>query len=75
MYDARSFSAAQANRAIGGGFEDYKNTKVIFLDIENIHVVRESAQNLLKLCASRNELLWYSKVGETSMAYFAGSDC
>jgi hypothetical protein len=66
VFDARSFSAAQANRAIGGGFEDYKGTKVIFLDIENIHVVRESCQNLLKLCGSKNEFLWSSKLGETN---------
>eukprot|EP01126_Amoeba_proteus_P006791 TRINITY_DN12388_c0_g1_i2.p1 TRINITY_DN12388_c0_g1~~TRINITY_DN12388_c0_g1_i2.p1 ORF type:complete len:479 (-),score=76.26 TRINITY_DN12388_c0_g1_i2:99-1535(-) len=67
IFDSRSFAAAQANRTIGGGFEDYKNTKITFCDIDNIHAVRGSWQNLLELCSkgNRDDPMWLSKLTET----------
>ncbi len=70
VYDARSLAAAQANRAIGGGFEDYKSCKVNFCDIENIHVVRDSWKSLLKLCSSCDDGMWHAKLNETSLFFF-----
>lgn len=44
------FSAnAIANKAKGGGYESedaYKNAELVFLDIQNIHVMRESLRKL-----------------------------
>jgi len=45
IYDARSWVAAKANMLNGKGTENmsyYKNCRIEFLDIENIHKVRES---------------------------------
>ena len=45
VMDSRPKTNAQANRLGGGGFENkpnYKHVKIIFQDIENIHVVRNS---------------------------------
>lgn len=42
IYDARPKLNAQANRIKGGGFEDnrnYRNSELIFCDIDNIHEV------------------------------------
>lgn len=53
IYDARPYLAALANKAKGKGFEDiknYKNCEIAFMQIENIHHVRESYKKLLALC-------------------------
>jgi myotubularin-related protein 1/2 len=45
IYDARSWIAAKGNMLTGKGTENlsyYKNCELVFLDIENIHKVRES---------------------------------
>ena len=45
VYDARSWVAAKANMLKGKGAENsayYKNCEIVFLDIENIHKVRDS---------------------------------
>lgn len=44
IYDARKIAAAAGNRTRGGGYEDdyYYNVKYNFLNIENIHTMRES---------------------------------
>lgn len=45
IYDARSWVAAKANMLKGKGVEhssNYKNSEIVFLDIENIHKVRDS---------------------------------
>jgi len=67
VYDARSEAAAIGNLAIGGGFEDgYKNCKVVFCDVENIHAVRGSWKTLMKLCEAGggDDLVWYNKLQE-----------
>lgn len=72
VYDSRSFAAAQANRTLGGGFEDYKNTKILFCDIENIHAVRGSWQMLVKLCGkgNRNDPTFLTRFTETGTSFF-----
>ncbi|VDD87098.1 unnamed protein product [Enterobius vermicularis] len=47
IFDARPLVNAKVNKAKGGGFEDsYDNCRLFFLDIQNIHVVRESLRKL-----------------------------
>ncbi|UJR33275.1 hypothetical protein I4U23_020730 [Adineta vaga] len=49
ILDARSYTAALANRAKGGGFEHppyYTDCDVQFMNLPNIHVIRKSAQML-----------------------------
>jgi Myotubularin-related. len=48
--DARPKINAVANQAKGGGYEDmehYQNTELVFLDIANIHVMRDRFENIL----------------------------
>lgn len=55
IYDARPYLSAMGNRLNGKGFEDtknYRNCEIQFMDIENIHHVRESHRKLLNLCFS-----------------------
>lgn len=55
IFDARSYTAALANRAKGGGFEYppyYVNCDVQFMNLPNIHAVRRSSQMLR--CAIAN---------------------
>jgi myotubularin-related protein 1/2 len=45
IFDARPYVNAHAQRALGGGVENvnhYDNTELHFLNIENIHAIRES---------------------------------
>jgi myotubularin-related protein 3/4 len=49
ILDARSYTAAIANRAKGGGFEYppyYTDCDVQFMNLPNIHAIRKSAQML-----------------------------
>ncbi|RVE60243.1 hypothetical protein OJAV_G00179010 [Oryzias javanicus] len=48
IYDARPSVNAVANKATGGGYEgdEYQNAELVFLDIQNIHVMRESLKKL-----------------------------
>ncbi|CAL1295648.1 unnamed protein product [Larinioides sclopetarius] len=53
IMDARPSVNAVANKARGGGFESedsYQNAELIFLDIHNIHVMRESLRKLKEVC-------------------------
>jgi myotubularin-related protein 1/2 len=53
VMDARPIANAMANQAVGAGFEDtnrYKQAKIRFLQIPNIHVMRESVRKLHELC-------------------------
>jgi myotubularin-related protein 1/2 len=70
ILDARPFSNAMANRARGAGFEKtdlYCNVAIEWLDIENIHQMRESLDKLRILCLSvnTNETQWFSKLEGT----------
>lgn len=67
--DARPSANAIANKAKGGGYESedtYQNAEVIFLDIHNIHVMRESLRKLKELCFPLiDESKWLSGVEST----------
>lgn len=66
VMDCRKNIAATANSALGKGVEDEKNyqrTKVLFLDIENIHVMRAS----LKLVEEAIVVGGYGSVEDLNM--------
>jgi len=49
IMDARPKVNAMANIAAGGGYENenlYENVELVFLDIHNIHVMRESLRKV-----------------------------
>ena len=49
IYDARPKVNAVANMAKGGGYENedtYHNAEFVFLDIQNIHIMRESLRKV-----------------------------
>ncbi|XGW06574.1 hypothetical protein V3C99_016689 [Haemonchus contortus] len=47
IFDARPVVNAKVNRAKGGGYEEsYEDCSLVFLNIHNIHVVRESLRKL-----------------------------
>ncbi|XP_072770361.1 phosphatidylinositol-3,5-bisphosphate 3-phosphatase MTMR3-like isoform X1 [Nerophis lumbriciformis] len=53
ILDARSYAAAVANRAKGGGCECpeyYPNCEVVFMGMANIHSIRKSFQSMRFLC-------------------------
>lgn len=68
IIDPRPRTNAEANRAVGAGYEkeaNYAKTKVHFMGIANIHAVRDSQQHLASLCAQisgRNDSFWLSSV-------------
>ncbi|KAI1710807.1 myotubularin-like phosphatase domain-containing protein [Ditylenchus destructor] len=50
ILDARPSVNAKVNRAKGGGYEEYPRCELEFLDIQNIHVVRDSLKRLKEAC-------------------------
>ena len=53
VYDARPYINAFGNKVHGAGFESiqiYKNCEIFFLQIENIHFVRESYKKICIAC-------------------------
>lgn len=69
IMDARPSVNAVANKAKGGGYENedaYTNAELIFLDIHNIHVMRESLRKLKEVCFPNiNETHWLSNIEAT----------
>ncbi|KAG8195485.1 hypothetical protein JTE90_010789 [Oedothorax gibbosus] len=69
IMDARPSVNAVANKARGGGYESedaYQNAELIFLDIHNIHVMRESLRKLKEVgFPSIDETHWLSSVEST----------
>ncbi|CAG5078719.1 Similar to MTMR2: Myotubularin-related protein 2 (Gallus gallus) [Cotesia congregata] len=69
IMDARPMPNAIANRAKGGGYESedaYQNAELVFLDIHNIHVMRESMRKLTELCfPTIDETKWLSGIEAT----------
>jgi myotubularin-related protein 3/4 len=58
IIDARCRSVALANRVKGGGYEYaeyYSNSEIQFMNLENIHVIRNSFHALRALCQSVND--------------------
>lgn len=70
IVDCRKPIAATANSALGKGVEDaknYENTKVVFINIENIHVMRASFKSLQDaLCDNTDDMKFNSKVEESN---------
>ncbi|KAM6427369.1 phosphatidylinositol-3-phosphate phosphatase MTMR1 isoform 3-T3 [Liasis olivaceus] len=69
IFDARQNSVADANKAKGGGYESesaYPNVELIFLEIPNIHVMRESLRKLKEIVyPTIDESRWLSNVEST----------
>ncbi|ERL84804.1 hypothetical protein D910_02229 [Dendroctonus ponderosae] len=69
IMDARPTANAIANKAKGGGYESedaYQHAELVFLDIHNIHVMRESLRKLKELCYPNiEETKWLSGVEST----------
>ncbi|CAM5166504.1 unnamed protein product [Natator depressus] len=69
IFDARQNSVADTNKAKGGGYESesaYPNAELVFLEIHNIHVMRESLRKLKEIVyPSIDEARWLSNVDST----------
>ncbi|KAM5290720.1 phosphatidylinositol-3-phosphate phosphatase MTMR1 isoform 5-T5 [Glossophaga mutica] len=69
IFDARQNSVADTNKAKGGGYESesaYPNAELVFLEIHNIHVMRESLRKLKEIVyPSIDETRWLSNVDGT----------
>ncbi|XP_016077440.1 PREDICTED: myotubularin isoform X1 [Miniopterus natalensis] len=69
IYDARPNVNAVANKATGGGYESddaYHNTELFFLDIHNIHVMRESLKKVKDIVYPNvEESHWLSSLEST----------
>ncbi|KAJ8920453.1 hypothetical protein NQ315_005321 [Exocentrus adspersus] len=69
IMDARPSANAIANKAKGGGYESedaYQHAELVFLDIHNIHVMRESLRKLKELCYPNiDETKWLSGLEST----------
>ncbi|RWS24072.1 myotubularin-related protein 2-like protein, partial [Leptotrombidium deliense] len=69
IMDARPNTNAVANKARGGGYESeeiYQNVELQFLDIHNIHVMRESLRKLKEMCfPAIDDQHWYSNLEAT----------
>uniref|UniRef100_A0A8C9FFU3 Phosphatidylinositol-3,5-bisphosphate 3-phosphatase n=1 Tax=Pavo cristatus TaxID=9049 RepID=A0A8C9FFU3_PAVCR len=69
IYDARPNVNAVANKATGGGYESedaYPNAELFFLDIHNIHVMRESLKKLKDIVYPNvEESHWLSSLEST----------
>lgn len=65
VMDARPNANAVANKAKGGGYESedvYQNIELIFLDIHNIHVMRESLRKLKECYPTIDDSKWLSGI-------------
>lgn len=69
IMDARPSANAIANKAKGGGYESdesYRNIEFHFLDIHNIHVMRESLKKLKEVCYPLvDDQKWLSSIDNT----------
>lgn len=69
IFDARQNSVADTNKAKGGGYESesaYPNAELVFLEIHNIHVMRESLRKLKEIVyPSIDDTRWLSNVDST----------
>ncbi|XP_029029738.1 myotubularin-related protein 2 isoform X2 [Betta splendens] len=69
IFDARPSVNAAANKMKGGGYESedaYQNAELVFLDIHNIHVMRESLRKLKDVVYPNIEdSHWFSNLEST----------
>ena len=67
--DARPKVNAMANIVSGGGYESenfYENVELVFLDIHNIHVMRESLRKVRDMCFPViDDTRWLSNIDNT----------
>ncbi|GAB1609551.1 myotubularin-related protein 3-like isoform X2, partial [Argonauta hians] len=77
IIDARSYSAAIANRAKGGGCECaeyYPNCEIQFMNLANIHSIRKSICALRTLCGSSpDQTNWLSGLENTKWLHHIAS--
>jgi hypothetical protein len=69
IFDARPALNARANQVKGGGCENtarYKGCRFVFLDIDNIHVVRDALAELRSRCVA-GVLEWRREQGKASV--------
>ncbi|KAI6234440.1 Phosphatidylinositol-3,5-bisphosphate 3-phosphatase [Aphelenchoides fujianensis] len=67
IVDARPVVNARVNRATGGGYEsDYQNCDFAFMNIENIHVVRDSLKRVKAACYPRIDMNNFTKTIEAT---------
>jgi len=70
IYDARPKVNAEANKLKGGGYETeepYPNAELVFLDIHNIHVMRESLRKVKEMCFPViDDAKWLSNLEQTA---------
>ncbi|CAD5209179.1 unnamed protein product [Bursaphelenchus xylophilus] len=71
ILDARPLVNARVNRAKGGGYEDgYRNCDLVFLNIENIHVVRDSLKKVKDACFPKiDHKNFYKLIDESKWLY------
>lgn len=69
IFDARQSSVALSNKAKDGGYENemfYPNTELIFLEIPNIHVIRESLRKIKDVIyPTIDGAHWHSAIDQT----------
>ncbi|XP_064525836.1 myotubularin-related protein 1 isoform X7 [Pseudopipra pipra] len=69
IFDARQNSVADTNKAKGGGYESesaYPNAELVFLEIHNIHVMRESLRKLKEIVyPTIDDTRWLSNLDST----------
>jgi len=70
IVDARPKVNAVANQAKGAGYEStgvYENTELLFMNIPNIHVIRDSLRKLRDCCCPQVEdEHWHARVEESN---------
>uniref|UniRef100_A0A0N5AA77 phosphatidylinositol-3,5-bisphosphate 3-phosphatase n=1 Tax=Syphacia muris TaxID=451379 RepID=A0A0N5AA77_9BILA len=71
IFDARPSVNAKVNKAIGGGYENsHNNCQLVFLDIQNIHIVRESLKKLKDaFYPDVDDKNWFHALDETKWLY------
>lgn len=72
IVDARPYQYALANRAKGGGFEsaDTYNCELKFLDIDNIHAMRDALDKLRKVVEKSDQSKFMSKLETTNWMFY-----
>ncbi|KAL5016282.1 hypothetical protein ScPMuIL_005871 [Solemya velum] len=77
IIDCRSYGAAFANRAKGGGCECaeyYPNCEIQFMNLANIHSIRKSFLALRTLCSGGpDQVSWLSGLETTKWTQYLGS--
>ncbi|RDD41788.1 Myotubularin [Trichoplax sp. H2] len=77
IFDARSAMAASGNKLKGKGTEDITNRyigcRLIYLNIANIHAMRESFDKLLAICESTTDKKWLSQLESTQWLQYLKS--